>query len=133
MSDDEDIFLPLKLHDDRFQPYHDIPIRLATSIPVVEFVVIPAEKVFRVLVLSALSATISSGEMPTSISSYVMPSHTPASSSSSDFHVFFSNGRKEPVSIVRCSVDVHTCDDQRRLASAPSLREMSRYLTSRGP
>jgi hypothetical protein len=34
--------------------------------------------------------------------------HTPASSSSRDFQVFFSKGRNDPVCCVRCKVDVQT-------------------------
>ena len=90
MPDDEDVLLSLELHDDRLQTDDHIAVRLASSIPIVEFVLVPTLVVLWIFVLrvSCIRQVI-----PTSISSYVMPSHTPASSSSSDFQVFFSKGR----------------------------------------
>lgn len=51
MSDDQDIFLAFKLHDDRFQPYYYVAIRFATSITVVELVFVAVREIIRVRLL----------------------------------------------------------------------------------
>lgn len=48
MSNDEDIFLALKLHDYWFQPDNYVAVRFATSITVVELVFIAVGEIVRV-------------------------------------------------------------------------------------
>ena len=108
MPNNKDIALSLQLHNDRLKTNNHITIRFTTSISVIEFVFVSTFVIFWVLLLSyQLTALYRDVEL-TSISSYVIPSHTPASSSSSDFQVFFWNLRYEAVCIVRWSVDVQT-------------------------
>lgn len=51
MPDDEDILLSFQLHDDRFKTNDNIPVRLSTSISVVELVFVPVCKIIRVRLL----------------------------------------------------------------------------------
>lgn len=111
VPDDKNVLLPLQLHDDRLQAHHNVAIRLAPAVSIVELVVVSCLVVLWIFLLFGMSTRTkfkSQAGALASISSYVMPSQTPASSSSSDFHVFFSNGSIDPVCIVRCSVEVHT-------------------------
>ena len=45
---DNDIVVLLKLHDDRLQADHHVPVRLSTPVPIVVFVVVSRYEVFRV-------------------------------------------------------------------------------------
>jgi hypothetical protein len=69
----------------------DIQRKRLTSISIVEFIFVTISKIIRVRLLSW---TLKQGKErskygPTSISSYVMASQTPASNSSNDFQVNF--------------------------------------------
>lgn len=48
MSNDQDVFLSLKFHDDGFEANDDVPVRFATAVSVVEFILVAVRKVFRV-------------------------------------------------------------------------------------
>ena len=112
VADNEDVLLPLELHDDGLEPDDNVAVRLAATVAVVELVLVAIRKVIWVRELRGRAVRLGvrvEGALRTSISSYVIPSHTPASSSSSDFHVSLLYGRCCAVWMVRCSVDVHTC------------------------
>jgi hypothetical protein len=133
VADDENVLLPLELHDHGLEPHDDVPVRLAAAVAVVVLVVVPVRKVFRVRLLRAPSAPRRArGEARTSISSYVMPSQTPASSSSRLFHVSFVYGRSCAVRIVRWSVDVHTVSGASPMLSLMSAGSVLAYLSPRG-
>jgi hypothetical protein len=51
MPNDQDIFLPFQLHNDRLQPDDYISIRLSASISIVELVFVPSYVVFWVFFL----------------------------------------------------------------------------------
>ncbi len=48
MTNNKDVFLPFKLHDDGFQPDDDISIRFSTSVTIIEFVLVSTFGVFGV-------------------------------------------------------------------------------------
>lgn len=49
MRHDDDVLAPLQLHDDGFQPDHDIAVGFPASVPVVVFVVVAGSEIFGVL------------------------------------------------------------------------------------
>ena len=49
MSNDQNVLVPFKLHDDRFKPDDDISVRFASTIPVIELILITIGEVLRVL------------------------------------------------------------------------------------
>lgn len=55
MSNDKDVCLPFKLHDDWLKAHNNIAIRLATTIAIVELVVVAVGKIIWILVLSKVS------------------------------------------------------------------------------
>ena len=98
-------------------PFHNMSQHLInsnvtpTSIPIIKLIIITIREILWIRSLrNTMKQEIIKHKLciPTSISSYVMPSHTPASSSSSAFHVSFGKSRCCAVSIVRCNVEVHT-------------------------
>lgn len=75
MSDNQDVLLPLQLHDDRFQPDHHVSITFSTSISVVEFVFVARFVVLRVFLLQQLvNLTYMKGLMFTHL--YLFIGHT---------------------------------------------------------
>ena len=82
-----------------------------TSVSVIEFVVISVSKILGICFLlqgQYLGDLHYTDVSHTSISSYVIPSHTPASNSSRDFQVNLLYGSSEAVCMVRCKVEVQT-------------------------
>lgn len=130
MTDNQNVFLSFKLHNNGLETDHNVPIGLATclrthgqytndfelframtSVSVIEFVIISVSKILGIRFLSTGQYVCDSHYMKvthTSISSYVIPSHTPASNSSRDFQVNLLYGNSEAVCMVRCNVDVQT-------------------------
>lgn len=51
MANDEDVLLPLELEDDRFEADHDVTVRLAAAVAVVELVVVARVVVFGIVFL----------------------------------------------------------------------------------
>lgn len=51
MANDEDVLLPLELEDDRFEADHDVAVRLAAAVAVVELVVVARVVVFGIVFL----------------------------------------------------------------------------------
>ena len=89
MPNDQNVLLPLKLHDDRLQPDYHISIRLSTSIPIVELVVVPTLEVFWVFFLSKelhpTNSVLYSPQSPHRSSHHILlhPAHPTISTSSS--------------------------------------------------
>jgi hypothetical protein len=51
VANDEDVLLPLELEDDRFEADHDVTVRLAAAVAVVELVVVARVVVFGIVFL----------------------------------------------------------------------------------
>ena len=54
MRDNDNILGSFQLHDDRFQANHNITIRFAAAVPIVELVLVTLNEVFRIHVLDFL-------------------------------------------------------------------------------
>ena len=54
MADDEDVFLPVQLHDDGLQPRDQVLIRFAPRIPIVILILISLGEILRKLLLNLL-------------------------------------------------------------------------------
>lgn len=52
MSNYQDVFLSFQFHDDGFQSDDDVSVRFATSVAVIELVVVAIRKVFRICSLT---------------------------------------------------------------------------------
>lgn len=113
MTHDQDVALPLELHDDGLEPDHHVSVRLPAAVAVIELVVVPGSIVLGVVFLFSTKVrhtpTRDRLQRRTSMSSYVIPSQTPASSSSKLFHVSWGYLSPLAVWIVLFNVEVHTC------------------------
>ena len=63
MTDDEDVFLPLEFEDDRFEADHDVAVRLAAAVAVVELVVVARVVVFGIVFLRSRNPNSASARL----------------------------------------------------------------------